>query len=187
MRHNWILLACFAVTSALSVAAAAQTSSPAKHPFSGKDFASLRSAEAKAVSPDGVILYVVTFGGDTGPTHKEWWTIAADGTHATKLDLPDGFSPMGFTRDGHSLYGAWKINNLPQLAVFALQNGKAGAVPSTVALLPRGIDSALPNPQGTQFAIVADPRPPDPLDSVRHILEPDEASIYVVHADGTGG
>lgn len=187
MRRKWILSACLTVMCALSVAAAAQANPPAKHSFGGKDFASLRSAEAMAVSPDGVILYVVTFGGDTGPTHKEWWTIAPDGTHATKLDLPEGFSPIGFTREGHSLYGAWKINNLPELAVFALQNGKAGAVPSAVALLPRGIDSALPNPQGTQYAIVADPRPPDPLDSVRHVQEPDEASIYVVQADGTGG
>lgn len=186
MRRNWILSACLTVMSALSVAAA-QTSAPAKHPFGGKDFASLRSAQAMAVSPDGLILYVVTFGGDTGPTHKEWWTIEPDGTHAAKLDLPEGFSAMGFTRDGHSLYGAWKINNLSQLAIFALQNGKAGAVASTVALLPRGIDSALPNPQGTEFAIVGDPRPPDPLDAVRHVQEPDEASIYVVRADGTGG
>ncbi len=51
----------------------------------------LRSARVAAVSPDGTILYRVTFGGDKGPTHTEWWTIAADGSHAAKLDLQDDF------------------------------------------------------------------------------------------------
>ncbi len=134
-----------------------------------------------------MILYTVTFGGDRGPSHEEWWTIGADGAHARKLDLPEGFSPMGFSRDGQSLYGGWKVNNLLQLAVFRLQDGKAAPVPSTVVMLPRGIESAVPTLQGTQFAIVADPRPPDPLGEVRHVQESDESSIYVVNADGTGG
>jgi dipeptidyl aminopeptidase/acylaminoacyl peptidase len=183
MRCNWVLSVCVTISFTLCVPVGAQT----KHPFSPKDWASLHSAQAIAVSPDGIILYVVTFGDDHGPTHEEWWTIASDGTHAAKLDTPEGFSPMGFTRDGHHLYGTWKINNLPQLAVFLLQDAKVASVPSTVVLLPRGINSALPNPQGTQFAIVADPRLPDPLHDVRHVHEPDEASIYVVNTDGTGG
>jgi dipeptidyl aminopeptidase/acylaminoacyl peptidase len=187
MRRNWILSACLTVDFILPITGTAQTTAASRHLFGAKDFASLHSAEAKAVSPDGVILYVVTFGGDQGPTHEEWWTVAPDGARATKLDLPADFSPMGYTRDGHSLYGAWKINKLPQLAVFSLQDGKSAPVPSAVVLLPRGIDSALPNPQGNQFAIVADPRPPDPLDSARHVQEPDEDSIYVVNTDGTGG
>jgi dipeptidyl aminopeptidase/acylaminoacyl peptidase len=54
-------------------------------------------------------------------------------------------------------------------------------------LLPRGIDSAMPNPQGTAYAVVADPRPPDSLDDVRHVWEPDQSSLYVVNADGTHG
>src|SRR5580692_3437084 len=107
MRRNWILSA--ALAAALSVAAA-QTTTSARHPFTAKDWASLRSAGAAAVSPDGSILYVVTFGGEHGPTHREWWTIRPDGSHGShvsyvsKLDLPEGFNPMGFTRDGHGLY-----------------------------------------------------------------------------------
>jgi dipeptidyl aminopeptidase/acylaminoacyl peptidase len=185
MRRNWISCALAALT--LASTAPGQTSAPAKHPFASKDWASMRSAGATAVSPDGTILYVVTFGGDRGPTQREWWTIQPDGTHATKLELPGGFSPMGFTRDGHSLYGAWEVNHLGQFAVFPVTAGKAAPVPTTVVLLPRGVDSALPTPQGTQFALVADPRPPDPLDDMRHVQETDESSIYVVNADGTGG
>jgi hypothetical protein len=124
MRRTWVLSACLTISFTLCVPAGAQTTTPAKHPFSPKDWALLHSAQAIAVSPDGIILYVVTFGDDHGPTHEEWWTIASDGTHAAKLDTPEGFSPMGFTRDGHHLYGTWKINNLPQLAVFLLQDAK---------------------------------------------------------------
>ena len=159
----------------------------ARHPFTAKDWAALRSAGAVAVSANGTILYLVTFGGDQGPTRKEWWTIGADGSHATKLSLPTDFSPAGFTLDGQSLYGTWKVNKLQQLAIFPVKDGKAAAVPSTVVLLPRGIESAKPSPDGRRFAIVADPRPPDPLDDVRHVQEPDQASLYVVNSDGTGG
>jgi len=166
---------------------AAQQPATAKHPFAAKDWAALRSARAAAVSPDGSLLYSVSFGGDHGPTHREWWTTSADGSHAVKLEMPEDFSPMGFTRDGHGLYGAWKVNKLRQLAIFPVKDGKAAPVPSTVALLPRGIDSAMPSPQGKRFAIVADPRPPDPLEEVRHVQAPDEASLYVVNTDGTGG
>src|ERR1700735_2792412 len=161
MRRIWILSALAVLT--LAATAPGQTSAPAKHPFAAKDWASMRSAGATAVSPDGTILYVVTFGGDRGPTQREWWTIQPDGARATKLDLPEGFSPMGFTRDGHSLYRAWEVNGVAQFAIFPVANGKGAPVPSTTVLLPHGIDSAAPNPQGTQFAIVADPRPPDPL------------------------
>jgi len=172
-------------TSAQQGAVAQQK--PAKHPFAAKDWAALRSAGAAAISSDRTILYLVTFGGDQGPTHKEWWTIAPDGSHATKLNLPEDFSPKGFTGDGQSLYGTWKVNKLGQLAVFPVKDGKTASVPSTVVLLPRGISSAMPSPDGQRFAIVADPRAPDPLDDVRHVQEPDQTSLYVVNADGTGG
>ena len=182
LRHS-----ALALTFAIVLAAAAQTAAPARHPFSPHDWATLHSAAAAAVSPDGVILYTVSFGADKGPTHQEWWTIASDGSHPAKLDLPEGFSPMGFTRDGHSLYGAWKVNSQRQLAIFPIAGDKAAPVPATVVLLPRGIDSLLPSPQGDKYAIVADPGPPDPLDDVRHVQEPDQSSIYVVNANGTGG
>jgi hypothetical protein len=81
----------------------------AKHSFTAHDWATLRSARAAAVSPDGTILYHLTFGGEKGPTLNEWWTIAADGSRAAKLDVSDDFSPMGFTPDGDKLYGAWKV------------------------------------------------------------------------------
>jgi hypothetical protein len=80
----------------------------AKHPFTANDWASLHTATAAAVSPDGMILYHVTFGGEKGPTHNEWWTMKADGSQAAKLEVSDDFTPMGFTADGSRLYGAWK-------------------------------------------------------------------------------
>jgi dipeptidyl aminopeptidase/acylaminoacyl peptidase len=187
MRQKWILSGCVAAALAGASLAWPQTTAPAKHPFTAKDWASLRSAGAVAVSPEGEILYTVTYGGDRGPTHREWWTVDADGSHPVKLEMPDGFSPLGFTRDGHRLYGTWQVNRLSQFAIFPLKDGKAAAVPSTVVLLPRGVESAAPSPQGTRFALAADPRPPDPLDDIRHVHEPDESSLYVVNADGTGG
>ncbi len=187
MLRNWILLGPLFIGFISATSAPGQTPGPAKHPFTAKDWAALHSAATLAVSPDGTILYLVTFGGEKGPTHREWWTVSPDGAHPHKLDLPEGFAPMGFTRDGRSLYGTWKVNDLQQFAILPVRDGKGAAVPSTVVLLPRGIDSALPSPQGTPFAIVADPRPPDPLAEVRHVHEPDESSIYVVNADGTDG
>ena len=156
-------------------------------PFTAKDWAGLHSASAIAVASDGAILYRVSYGADKGPTHNDWWTIGADGTHATKLDLAEDFTPMGFSRDGHSLYGAWTVNHHPQFAIFPVNNSKAAAAPSTVIVLPRGIGSASPSPDGKRFAIAADPRPPDPLDDIRHVHEPELTSLYVVNADGTGG
>ena len=185
MRRNWILSVSLAAV--LTLCAAAQNVDKPRHPFTAKDWAMLHSAGAAAVAPNGTILYVVTYGAEKGPTHREWWTIQPDSSHATKLDLPEGFKPMGYTRDSNSLYGTWELNHLAQFAIFPLKDGKAAPVPTTVVLLPRGIDSALPSPEGDRFAIVADPRPPDPLSSVRHVHEPGESSIYVVHADGTGG
>ena len=183
-----VLLAVAGLAVAESGAASAQAqAAAAKHAFSPKDWAALRSAGAVAVSADGTILYIVSFGGDRGPTRREWWTEAADGSHAAKLELPEGFTPIGFTRDGHGLYGGWKVNKERQLAVFPVKDGKAAAVPSAVVLLPRGFESATPSPQGARFAIVADPRPPDPLEDVRHVQEPDESSLYLVNADETGG
>ena len=165
-----------------------QAAAPAaKHAFTAKDWPQLHSARATAVAADGTILYRVAFGGEKGPSKSEWWTIAADGTGATKLEISDDFSPMGYTADGHALYGAWKVNNKRQLAIFPISDHKATAVPATVVLLPRGIGSAIPSPDGKRFAIFADPRPEDPLEDVRHVIAPDQTSLYVVNADGTNG
>jgi dipeptidyl aminopeptidase/acylaminoacyl peptidase len=184
---GWLGVALLAACPATAQQVKADAENAAKHPFGAKDWSALHSAHAAAVSPDGTILYRVIFGGDKGPTHTEWWTIGADGSHAAKLDLQEDFSPMGFTIDGRSLYGGWKVKDQQQLAVFPVTDHKAAAVPSTVVLLPRGIASAVASPDGKHFAIVADPRSPDPLGDVRHVQEPGESSVYVVNADGTGG
>jgi dipeptidyl aminopeptidase/acylaminoacyl peptidase len=157
------------------------------HPFTPKDWAALHSAHAAAVSGGGTILYSVTFGAEKGPTHTDWWTIGADGNNAKKLEMPDGFHPMGFTRDGQGLYGGWKVNEHQQFAVFAMKDGKLASAPTTIVVLPRGVGSASPSPDGKRFAMTADPREPDAKDSMRHVQEPEETSLYVVNADGTGG
>ena len=97
---------------------------PAHGPFTAKDWAGLHSAHAAAVSANGTILYSVAFGAEKGPTHTEWWTIGSDGNNAKKLEMPDGFHPMGYTLDGQGLYGGWKVNDHQQFAVFALKDGK---------------------------------------------------------------
>ena len=172
---------------AIAFASVAVTQAQAKAPFTAEDWAALHSASATAVASDGAILYRVSYGAEKGPTHNEWWTIGADGAHAAKLKLAEDFTPMGFSRDGHSLYGAWTVNHHRQFAIFPIEEGKAAAAPSTVVVLPRGIGSASPSPDGKRFAIAADPRPPDPLEDIRHVHEPEQTSIYVVNADGTSG
>ncbi len=186
MQTHSFVLGCLAVVMGLSHLPA-QPPSPAHGPFTPKDWSELRSAHAAAVSGNGTILYTVSHGAEKGPTHTEWWTIAADGNNAKKLEVPDGFHPMGFTRDGASLYGGWKVNGYQQFAVFALKDGKLAAAPTTIVVLPRGVGSASPSPDGKRFAMTADPREPDAKDSMRHVQEPEKTSLYVVNADGTGG
>jgi hypothetical protein len=53
--------------------------------------------------------------------------------------------------------------------------------------LPRGIQSAVASPDGKHFAIVADRRPFDSLEDVRHVIDAGQSSLYVVNTDGTGG
>jgi len=182
MRIRFVFASALVVLAVVSVAAQGK-----QHPFTAKDWAGLHSAHAAAVSVSGMILYSVSFGAEKGPTHTEWWTIGADGNNAKKLDVPDGFHPMGFTRDGQGLYGGWKVNDHQQFAVFALKDGKVAAAPSTVVVLPRGVGSARSSPDGRRLAMTADPREPDALDSTRHVQESEETSLYVVNADGTGG
>jgi dipeptidyl aminopeptidase/acylaminoacyl peptidase len=166
---------------------AAGQAKPAHGPFTPKDWMGLRSARAAAVSGSGTILYAVTYGAEKGPTHTDWWTIGADGNNAKKLEVPDGFRPAGFTRDGQGFYGSWKVNDRQQFAVFALKDGKIASAPTVIVVLPRGVGSTSPSPDGKLFAMTADPREPDAKDSMRHVQEPEETSLYVVNADGTGG
>ncbi len=180
---------CFATTAfPFSPTASAGQAESTKHPFHVDDWAALRAASPVAVSPDGQsVLYDVRFGGAKGPDNHEWHMISIDGTHSKKLELPEHFTPFGFTRAGASLYGGPAINKLQQFAVFPLADLKASSTPSLTVLLPRGIEGAIASPDGSRFAILADPRPPDPLTDVHTVVEPHQTALHVVNANGTEG
>ncbi len=188
-----LVLCVFCLALCALIPASAQVVAPSakavtKHPFNATDWATIHSASASAVAPDGtLILYQVSFGAEKGKTNHEWHLIHPDGRDARKLDLPADFTPSGFTRDGKALYGSFKLNNVPQFAIFTLQSVNAKATPITTFMLPRGIAGALPSPDGSRFAILADPRSPDEHPDVHTVIEPDQTSLYVVKADGTGG
>jgi len=155
-----------------------------KHPFGTEDMAALRSARPVAVSPDGeTILYEVSFGGAKGPTNREWRLIAADGTKERKLTLPEHFAPLGFTKDGASLYGTLEVEHKSQLAIAPFDTDK----PMFTIALKTGIRLATISPDGSRFAVLADPRPPDPLGDTRTVVEGDKTSLYVVDRDGSNG
>lgn len=159
----------------------------AAHPFSVEDYAALRSATPVAVAPDGrTLLYRVDFGAAKGPTRHEWKLTSADGSGAHTLELPEHFTPSGFTRDG-GLYGGFQVNKIDQLATVAISSGVVAATPARIVPLPRGMHSALISPDGARFALLASPLQPDPLDDVRTVVEPEQTSLYVVNADGTNG
>src|SRR5579862_3047128 len=173
----------------LAVATHSQTS---RHAFSFDDAASLRSASPVAVSPDGKnVLYQVRFGGHKGPTNTEWNLIAVTGGESRHLNLPEKFKPAGFTREGTALYGLAEVNKMPQLATLPLAapNTAAAAAATPVPLtgLPKGVHSALISPDGSRYALLADPRLPDPLAEVHTVIEAEPTSLYVIGADGTNG
>src|SRR5580658_644659 len=93
----------------------------ARHPYTFEDAATLHSAAAVAVSPDGKsILYRVRFGGAKGPDKTEWHLIAPTGGESRHLTIPEAFKPAGFTRDGSALYGVYEVNKMGQVATLAL-------------------------------------------------------------------
>ncbi len=159
-----------------------------KHPFGVDDWAALRHAHAIAVAPDGAtILYRVDFGAAKGRDQQEWKLIAVDGSNSRTLKLPEHFSPLGFTRDGSGLYGAIEDETAKkkQFAIVSIANSQAQ--PFVFASVPLDFSAAVISPDGSRFAIVANPRPPDPLAEVHTVVENKPASLYVVNADGTGG
>ncbi|MGB8065603.1 MAG: S9 family peptidase [Candidatus Sulfotelmatobacter sp.] len=173
----------------LAVVAHSQTS---HHAFSFDDAASLRSASPVAVSPGGkTVLYQVRFGGHKGTTNTEWNLIAATGGESRHLTLPEKFEPAGFTGEGTALYGLAEVNKMQQLATLPLAppNTAAAAAATPVPLtgLPRGIHSALISPDGSRYALLADPRLPDPLAEVHTVIEAEPTSLYVIGADGANG
>lgn len=179
----------FAFILLLSIPAQSQTS---RHAFTFDDAAGLHSAAAVAVSPDGKsILYEVRYGGHKGPTNTEWNLIASSGGDSRHLNLPEKFKPLGFTRDGSALYGLTEVNKMAQLATLPLAppNTPAAAAATPVPLtgLPRGIHSAVISPDGSRYAVLADPRLPDPLEDVHTVIEPAPTSLYVISTDGTNG
>jgi len=177
-----------AVSLTVSLSAGAQNT---RHPFTVDDAASLRSAAAVAVSPDGKsVLSRVHFGGSKGPDNTEWQLIATAGGESRHLTIPEKFKPTGFTRDG-ALYGLYEVNKMWQLATLALApaNTPAAAAATSVPLtaLPRGIHSAVISPDGSHYALLADPRLPDPLEDIHNVIEVEPTSLYVIGADGAGG
>jgi dipeptidyl aminopeptidase/acylaminoacyl peptidase len=184
---NFAVLTAFVFTISLSALAQTQP-----HPFTIEDAAGLHTAAAVAVSPDGKnILYRVHYGAAKGPDKTEWRLIAATGGESRKLNVPDSFKPAGFTRDGSALYGAYEVDKKAQLATLPLAPpntaAAAAATPVPLTSLPRGIHSAMISPDGSHYAILADPRLPDPLDEIHTVIEAPTTSLYVVGADGSGG
>ena len=159
---------------------------PSRHPFGMDDYSALRSATAIAVAPDAGILYRVDFGGASGPTRHEWRLMASDGSRSHKLELPDNFTPFGFTPDG-ALYGGYTVEARQQLAIVPVAGGAVTSTPSRIILLPSGIRSASLSPDGARFAVVASAQPPDPFATIHTVIQADHSSLYVVNADGTGG
>jgi dipeptidyl aminopeptidase/acylaminoacyl peptidase len=172
------------VLASLISLSAASVEATEKHPFGIDDMCSLRSARPIAVSPDGgTILYEVSFGGSKGRTNREWHMISADGLNGRKLTLPEHFAPLGYMKDGASLYGMMDVEKKGQLAVVPFDANK----PTVIIALKNGIGFAAISPAGSRFALLADPRPLDPLAETRTVVESDQTSLYVVDHDGGNG
>ncbi len=178
-----------AVAFLLTAASAprAQVEREAGHPFTYDAAAALRSATPIAITPDAQgILVRVDFGAAAGPTRHEWRLVDAEGPRAWSIDLPDRFTPFGFTAEGN-LYGGYVVNGEQQLAIVPMLDGLPAPTPARLILLPRGVRSAVISPDGSRFAVLASPGHPDPLDAVRTVVAAEETSLYVVKTDGTQG
>lgn len=145
-----------------------------KRPFASSDFTSLRSAMPIAISPDGKsLLFNVHFFEEKGPAKDEWHTVPMAGGSTLKLDLPEKFTPSGYTKDG-ALFGEYHIDDQTQLAIVPITSGK----PTVVFTLPRGSHAAAISPDGARIAVLADARAKDKHEQ-HNVVENDEASLYV--------
>jgi len=153
-----------------------------KRPFGSSDFTSLRSAMPVAISPDGkTILFDVQSFDEKGPAKHEWHTIApAGGAYAT-LELPEKFTPSGFTRDG-ALFGEYRIDDQTQLAIVPITSGK----PTVIFTLPRGSRAPTISPDGAKIAVLSDSRAKDKHDQ-HNVVENDEASVYIFDLHSQNG
>jgi dipeptidyl aminopeptidase/acylaminoacyl peptidase len=175
-----IILASIVLATLSTVRAAG----PEKHPFGINDYSAIRQARAVAITPDGkTILYLVTYDGDKGPTKREWYLIDASGENKRKLELPESFEPQGFMKDGTTLYGSYEVSKKPQLGIVP----RASSNPTQIISLPNGVHGATLSPDGSRFAATSDPRPPDPLADIRHVIQNDVAGLYIAGANGGEG
>lgn len=153
-----------------------------KRPFASSDFTTLRSATPVGISPDGkTILFDVHSFDEKGPAKHEWHTVAPAGGEAVKLDLPEKFTPSGFTKDG-ALFGEYRIDDQTQLAIVPIISDR----PTVIFTLPRGIHAPAISPDGAKIAVLADSRAKDKHDQ-HNVVENDEASLYVFDLHSQGG
>ena len=159
----------------------------AKHPFGIDDLANIPVAFPVAVSPGGIVLYQIWHGAESGPTVTEWRSINCDGSSDQKLDLPKGFRPLGFNRDG-DLYGRYSASSKSEIGIFAFAGLSPSAHPKRELSLPfSGYGSLSISPEGNRFAILADPRPDNPDSKFKTVVEPPQTGLYVIDADGSHG
>jgi dipeptidyl aminopeptidase/acylaminoacyl peptidase len=149
-----------------------------KHPFQFDDYTALHRAAPVAVSQDGKsILYEISYEGNKGPEKHEWHVLdITTGGGDRKLELPEKFQPSGFTKDGAALYGIFELDGKGQLAIVPLGADK----PAEIVALPTGIREAVPSPDGARYAVLADPRPKDPLAGIHTVAQDGETSLYVI-------
>ena len=153
-----------------------------KRPFGSSDFTSLRSAMPVAISPDGkTILFDVQSFDEKGPAKHEWHTIAPAGGAYVTLELPEKFTPSGFTRDG-ALFGEYRIDDQTQLAIVPITSGK----PTVIFTLPRGSRAPTISPDGAKIAVLSDSRAKDKHDQ-HNVVENDEASVYIFDLHSQNG
>ncbi|HET9399670.1 MAG TPA: S9 family peptidase, partial [Candidatus Acidoferrales bacterium] len=184
MRSKLFLSIMVAAVSAGAINVRAQASPASeKHPFTYDDFIAVRSTAPIAMSPDGkLILHDIVFRGQKGPFQHEYHVMAVSGEGDRKLELPEHFRPSGFATEDE-LFGTLPVNGQAQLAIVPLDPAK----PARILALPTGIESAAISPDGSRFAVLANPRTKDPLAGVHQVIEPGETSLYVIGADGNGG
>jgi len=174
--------ACLLALAFSSMAAAAA----GLHPFTVEDWAKLHYANAVAVAPDAkTILYRVDHGAEKGPEQQEWHLILADGSGDRTLKVPEHFTPEGFTKDGAALYGQFEVSKQPQLALLSLAS--PDAKPQVLTSIPSGVTHAMLSPNGSRFALLANPQPLDPLAEIHTVVQDAPTSVYVIDADGKNG